>query len=127
VIQPSITPMADQLHWRDKHLWLAFLLMVVAIGLYAAYAGLFEPKLFQDSPHWAAEWTAGYILFVVAYLLATQSNTTHNRRILIASLGMQSATALFLVWLYPSFIVTCLLGVNDRTKAVLYALQKRLV
>jgi signal transduction histidine kinase len=103
--------MADQLHWRDKHLWLAFLLMVIAIGLYAAYAGLFEPKLFQDSPHWAAEWTAGYILFVVAYLLATQSNTTHNRRILIASLGMQSATALFLVWLYPSFIVTCLLVV----------------
>ncbi|MDB6014878.1 MAG: hypothetical protein JWL65_7128 [Gammaproteobacteria bacterium] len=103
--------MADQLHWRDKHLWLAFLLMVVAIGLYAAYAGLFEPKLFQDSPHWAAEWTAGYILFVVAYLLATQSNTTHHRRILIASLGMQSATALFLVWLYPSFIVTCLLVV----------------
>ena len=103
--------MADQLHWRDKHLWLAFLLMVVAIGLYAAYAGLFEPKLFQDSPHWAAEWTAGYILFVVAFLLATQSNTTHNRRVLIASLGMQSVTALFLVWLYPSFIVTCLLVV----------------
>ena len=103
--------MADQLHWRDKHLWLAFLLMVVAIGLYAAYAGLFEPKLFQDSPHWAAEWTAGYIVFVVAYLLATQSNTTHNRGILIASLGMQSVTALFLVWLYPSFIVTCLLVV----------------
>jgi signal transduction histidine kinase len=103
--------MADQLHWRDKHLWLAFLLMVVAIGLYAAYAGLFEPKLFQDSPHWAAEWAAGYILFVVAFLLATQSNTTHNRRILIASLGTQSVTALFLVWLYPSFIVTCLLVV----------------
>ncbi len=85
--------------------------MVVAIGLYAAYAGLFEPKLFQDSPHWAAEWTAGYILFVGAFLLATQSNTTHSRRILIASLGMQSVTALFLVWLYPSFIVTCLLVV----------------
>ena len=103
--------MADQLHWRDKHLWPAFLLMVVAIGLYAAYAGLFEPKLFQSSPHWAAQWTAGYSLFVAAYLLATHSNTTHNRSILIASLGIQSATALFLVWLYPSFIVTCLLVV----------------
>ena len=103
--------MADHLHWRDKHFRLACLLMVVAIGLYAAYAGLFEPKLFQDSPHWASLWTAGYILFVAAYLLATQSNTTHNRRTLVASLGMQSATALFLVWLYPSFIVTCLLVV----------------
>lgn len=103
--------MADQLHWWDKHLRLACLLMVVAIGLYAAYAGLFEPKRFQNSPHWAAQWTAGYILFVAAYLLATQSDATHNRRTLIASLGMQSATALFLVWLYPSFIVTCLLVV----------------
>lgn len=103
--------MADHLQWRDKHLRLACLLMVVAIGLYAAYAGLFEPKLFQTSPHWAAQWAAGYLLFVAAYLRATQSNTTHNRRTLIASLGMQAATALFLVWLYPSFIVTCLLVV----------------
>ena len=103
--------MADHIHWRDKHFRLACLLMVVAIGLYAAYAGLFEPKLFQNSPHWASQWTVGYILFVAAYLLATQSNTAHNRRTLIASLGMQSATALFLVWLYPSFIVTCLLVV----------------
>ena len=103
--------MADQLRRRDKHLRLACLLMVVAIGLYAAYAGLFEPKLFQNSPHWAANWTAGYICFVAAFLLATRGDLTHNRRMLVASLGVQSATALLLVWLYPSFIVTCLLVV----------------
>jgi hypothetical protein len=34
-----------------------------------------------------------------------------NRLTLIASLGVQSAAALFLVWLYPSFIVTCLVVV----------------
>jgi signal transduction histidine kinase len=85
--------------------------MVVAIGLYAAYAGLFEPKLFQDSPHWAANWAAGYICFVAAFLLATRGDLTHNRRMLVASLGVQSAMALLLVWLYPSFIVTCLLVV----------------
>jgi signal transduction histidine kinase len=103
--------MADQLLRRDNYLRLACLLMVVAIGLYAAYAGLFEPKLFQNSPHWAANWTAGYVCFVAAFLLATRGDLTHNRRMLVASLGVQSAMALLLVWLYPSFIVTCLLVV----------------
>jgi signal transduction histidine kinase len=103
--------MADQLQRRDKHLKLACMLMVVAIGLYAAYAGLFEPKLFQDHPHWSADWAAGYVCFVVAFLIATRSDLTHTRRTLVASLGVQSATALLLVWLYPSFIVTCLLVV----------------
>jgi signal transduction histidine kinase len=103
--------MADQFRRPDQHLRLACLLMVVAIGLYAAYAGLFEPKLFQNSPHWAAGWSAGYLCFVAAYLVATRSDMTRNRRTLIASLGVQSAMALLLVWLYPSFIVTCLLVV----------------
>jgi signal transduction histidine kinase len=103
--------MADQSRRPDKHLRLACLLMVVAIGLYAAYARLFEPKLFQNSPHWAADWAAGYICFVAAYLVATRSDMTGNRRTLIASLGVQSAMALLVVWLYPSLIVTCLLVV----------------
>lgn len=111
VIQPSISAMAGQLHWRDNNLRLACLLMVAAIGLYAAYAGLFEPKLFENTPHWGAQWTVGYSLFVAAFLLATRSDETRNRPVLVASLGVQSAAALFLVWLYPSFIVTCLLVV----------------
>jgi signal transduction histidine kinase len=103
--------MADQFRRPDKHLRLASLLMVLAIGLYAVYAGLFEPKLFQNSPHWAADWAAGYVCFVAAYLLATRSDVTRNHHTLIASLAVQSAMALLLVWLYPSFIVTCLLVV----------------
>src|ERR1700731_944952 len=103
--------MDDQFRRPDRHLRLACLLMVVAIGLYAAYAGLFEPQLFQKSPHWAASWSAGYLCFVAAYLVATRSDMAGNRRTLIASLGVQSAMALLLVWLYPSFIVTCLLVV----------------
>lgn len=103
--------MADQFRRPDKHLRLACLLMVLAIGLYAVYAGLFEPKLFQNSSHWAADWAAGYVCFVAAYLLATRSDVTRNRHTLIASLAVQSAMALLLVWLYPSFIVTCLLVV----------------
>jgi len=111
VIQPSIPAMTGQLHWRDNNLRLACLLMVAAIGVYAAYARLFEPKLFENSPHWVVQWTVGYIFFVAAYLLATQNDATPNPRVQAASLGIQSAAALFLVWLYPSFIVTCLLVV----------------
>jgi signal transduction histidine kinase len=103
--------MVDPLRRRDRYFSLACLLMVLAIGIYAAYAGLFEPKLFQHSPHWAAEWMAGYVVFVAAYLVATRSDIERNRHMLIASLALQSATALFLVWLYPSFIVTCLVVV----------------
>jgi signal transduction histidine kinase len=103
--------MAGQLLRRDKHLRLACLLMVLAIGLYATYAGLFEPKLFENSPHWAVNWAAGYACFVAAYVIATLSDMTNYRRTLVASLAIQSAMALLLVWLYPSFIVTCLLVV----------------
>jgi signal transduction histidine kinase len=111
VIQPSILVIAGQLRWRDNSLRLACLLMVAAIGLYASYAGLFEPKLFENSPHWGSQWTAGFVIFVAAYLLATQNDEARNFRVLAACLGIQSAAALFLVWLYPSFIVTCLLVV----------------
>jgi signal transduction histidine kinase len=90
---------------------LACLLMIGAIGLYAAYAILVEPSRFQNSLHWVMQWWTGYLIFVAAYLLATQSELTRHRRSLVASLAVESATALFLVWLYPSFIVTCLLVV----------------
>jgi signal transduction histidine kinase len=44
-------------------------------------------------------------------LFGTQSELTHHRRVRILCLATESATALFLVWVYPSFIVTCLLVV----------------
>jgi signal transduction histidine kinase len=103
--------MFNELPRRDRHLRLGCLLLIGAIGFYAAYAVLVEPSRFQNLPGWAVQWWTGYLVFVAAYLLATQSELTRHRRTLVLSLAMESATALFLVWLYPSFIVTCLLVV----------------
>jgi signal transduction histidine kinase len=107
----SMPGMLNDLPRRDKHLRLACLLMIGAIGLYAAYAQLVEPTALQKSPHWAAQWWAGYLIFIASYLLGIQSELTHRRRVRILWLAAESATALFLVWVYPSFIVTCLLVV----------------
>ena len=90
---------------------LACLVMVVSIGLYAAYAGLFEPRLFQATPHWAAEWTVAYACFVAAHLLASRSDAERHRARLVAALAAQCVLSLLLVWLFPSFIVTCLVVV----------------
>ena len=103
--------MTNQLRRRDRHLRLACLVMIVAIGLYAAYAGLFEPRLFQGTPHWAIEWSVAYLCFVAAHLIASRSDIVRSRKSLVASLAAQCALSLLLVWLFPSFIVTCLVVV----------------
>jgi signal transduction histidine kinase len=101
--------MFSELPRRDKHLRLACLVLIGAIGLYAAYAAVVEPPQLQNSPHWVMQWWTGYLIFVASYLVGTQSELTHQRRVLLISLATESAAALFLVWVYPSFIVTCLL------------------
>ncbi len=111
VIRLSIPVTFGKLPRRDKHLRLACLLMIGAIGLYAAYAAFVEPSRLQNSPQWARQWWTGYLTFVAAYLVATRSEFAGHRRALVLSLAIESASALFLVWIYPSFIVTCLLVV----------------
>jgi signal transduction histidine kinase len=103
--------MTHQLRRRDHHLRLACLVMIVAIGLYAAYAGLFEPRLFQGTPHWAIAWGVAYFCFVAAHLVAARSDGQRRRARLVASLAAQCVLSLLLVWLFPSFIVTCLVVV----------------
>jgi signal transduction histidine kinase len=85
--------------------------MIIAIGVYAAYAGLFEPKLFQASPHWAIEWSLAYFCFGAAHLIASWSEVERRRARLVAALAAQCVLSLLLVWLFPSFIVTCLVVV----------------
>jgi signal transduction histidine kinase len=103
--------MSNHLGRRDRHLRLACLVMIVAIGLYAAYAGLFEPRLFQGTQHWAIEWSVAYLCFLTAHLIASRSDVERRRARLVAALAAQCVLSLLLVWLFPSFIVTCLVVV----------------
>ena len=99
----------DQTAQRNRLLRYASLLMVVAAGVRAAYAGAFEANQIQATPHWAWLWAAGYVVFVGAYALTPQNGAVSRLR--IGLLAAQSLSALYLVWLYPSFIVTVLVVV----------------
>ena len=103
--------MADLLSRRDRHLRLACLLLIAAIGLRAAYAGLYEVSQYKVSAYWGTEWAAGYACFLMAYAMASRAQVPANQRLLIGLLSVEAAAAIYLVWLYPSFIVTCLLVV----------------
>ncbi|HEY4446016.1 MAG TPA: histidine kinase [Steroidobacteraceae bacterium] len=101
--------MAGQLRQRDILSTYACLLLVAAIGARAAYAGFFEVRQFEDPVSWAVRWSAGYLVFLGAYIAACRTNGTHHRRRVIGLLVTQAAVALFLVWVYPSFVATFLL------------------
>ncbi|HEV2674921.1 MAG TPA: sensor histidine kinase [Aliidongia sp.] len=106
--------MVDRLSRRDRHLRYACLLLIATIGARAAYAGVFEQAMlaqYENVPRWTVEWSAGYVCFVAAYLLAARDGVGRLRPAQGCLLAVQSLSALFLVWLYPSFIVACLLVV----------------
>jgi signal transduction histidine kinase len=85
------------------------ILMIAAAGMRAAFTASFELDKFGLAEHWPIQWSVGYVAFVLAYALAlrTRSDTREHAALLI----LQSLTALYLVWLYPNFLVTALLVV----------------
>jgi signal transduction histidine kinase len=99
----------DQSAQRNRLLRLACILLVVAAGVRALYAGCFEAAQFAGRPHWGQLWTAGFGAFVLAYALTPQHGAPSRRG--VALLIAQSVAALYLVWLYPSLIVCCLMMV----------------
>jgi signal transduction histidine kinase len=88
---------------------LGCILMIAAAGMRAAFTALFEVEEFGLSEHWAMQWSAGYLAFIAAYALATKTHLQERERTLL--LVTQSLSALYLVWLYPNFLVTALLVV----------------
>jgi signal transduction histidine kinase len=85
------------------------ILMIAAAGMRAAFTALFELDKFGLPQHWPLQWSVGYVAFIVAYALA--SRTRIDDREHAGLLILQSLCALFLVWLYPNFLVTALLVV----------------
>jgi signal transduction histidine kinase len=99
----------DQLGRTTALMRLGCVLMIAAAGLRAVYAALFEAEFFANTPFLWTQWTVAYAAFVVAYAAASWVRTP--KRTQVALLVVQSAAALFMIWLYPNFIVTALLVV----------------
>ncbi|MGH8240989.1 MAG: hypothetical protein ACREXP_28775, partial [Steroidobacteraceae bacterium] len=79
------------------------ILMVAAAGMRAAFTALFELDKFGLAAHWPIQWSVGYAAFIVAYALASRTRIGERER--AALLIVQSLSALYLVWLYPNFLV----------------------
>lgn len=84
-------------------------LMIAAAGMRAAFASMFELQQLGLSESWPILWFSGYAAFILAYALASrpQARATWRTTLLV----VQSASVLYLVWLYPNFLVTVLLVV----------------
>jgi hypothetical protein len=101
----------DQIALRNRLLQYACVTMVAAAGAQTLYASLFEPDKFAGVTNSSIKWEAAYGIFVIAYALMPRdaAMTLTPRR--LSLLATQALAALALVWIYPSFIVTCLLVV----------------
>jgi signal transduction histidine kinase len=99
----------DQLAVRHRLLWYAGTVIVAGAAIRAAYAALFDPVHLAATPHWAAEWSTTYAVFVAAYWLMPGDGaiTMTARRAWL--LVIQAVAGLALVWLYPNFVVAFLL------------------
>jgi signal transduction histidine kinase len=101
----------NQIALRNRLLQYACVTMVAAAGARTLYASVFEPSQFAGVTNHGIKMGVAYGIFAVAYALMPQdgSMTLTPRRLLL--LAAQALAALTLVWIYPSFIVTCLLVV----------------
>jgi signal transduction histidine kinase len=101
----------NQIALRNRLLQFACVTMVAAAGARTLYASVFEPNLFAGVMYPGIKMGVAYGIFAVAYALMPQdgSMTLTPRR--LSLLAAQALAALTLVWIYPSFIVTCLLVV----------------
>jgi signal transduction histidine kinase len=96
----------DSLSRRSMLVRIGCALMLVAGGAQALFAGAFQPEQFAATPYWAWKWGLAYAVLVAAYLLAERERLPGLTRHRIGMLLMQSLAVLYLVWLYPSFLVT---------------------
>lgn len=102
---------SDQERRRRTLVRLGCLLMVAAAGAWAAYAVAFEPEKAAGDRAWTVSWFAAYAAFVGAYLVAELDGAAGPTRRRGLMLAVQALLALYMVWLYPSFLVTSLVVV----------------
>jgi signal transduction histidine kinase len=94
---------------RSMLVCIGCVLMIAAAGMRAAFTAMFELEKLGFAEHWPMLWFSGYAALVVAYGLASRPQAVGQWRATL--LVVQSVSVLYLVWLYPNFLVTALLVV----------------
>jgi len=96
---------------RNRLMRAACIAMIIAAGLWAAYAALFDQSHLTATAHWVVKWVVAYVVFVAAYALTPDDGSSTMTAQQGWLLALQVLSAISLVWLYHSFIVACLLVV----------------
>jgi signal transduction histidine kinase len=117
----------DQLARRNRYLRFAGGAMIAAAGIRAVYAAWLEPRALANTPEWGLKWTAAYVVFIVAYALMPSERSTQMTRRDAWLVTAQTLSCLALVWLYPSFLVSCLLVIVGWQCALLLDFRPALV
>jgi signal transduction histidine kinase len=85
--------------------------MLAAGGGQGLLTRLLRPETFASRPHWDLQWPAAYGVLVAAYVAAELDNGAGLTRRRAALLFLEGFAAQYLVWLYPSFLVTSMIVV----------------
>ena len=101
----------NQIVLRNRLLQYACVTMVAAAGARTLYASVFEPSQFAGVTNHGIKLGVAYGIFAIAYALMPQLGSMALTPRRLSLLAAQALAALTLVWIYPSFIVTCLLVV----------------
>lgn len=94
---------------RNRLFWYACVCLIVAAAVRAAYAVLVDPSELTHTSYWTLKWIVAYTTFVVSYALTPNDGAIAVTRRRAQLLLVQALSAVALVWLYPSFVVTFLL------------------
>jgi len=84
-------------------------LLIAAAVLKAIYSGFFEQHMLTGTSYWPVKMAIGFTVLIAAYVLAARVEPGSRRH--WALLVIQSAAAMGMIWIYPSFIVTVLMVV----------------
>jgi signal transduction histidine kinase len=85
--------------------------MLAAGGVQALITRLFRPEQFAEIPAWDLKWSLGYAVLVGAYAWSERDPRPGLTRLRMGLFVAQAAAAQYLVWLYPSFLITSMIVV----------------
>ncbi len=89
----------------------ACVLMLAAAGGLALVTRLLKPETFAAHVHWDLQWTLAYGALIAAYIAVELDSSPGLTRRKAALLVLEGFAAQYLVWLYPSFLVTSMIVV----------------